>query len=36
MSPVEALDHLRGSAGTLLDWSVYAALRSVVESMNAR
>jgi putative two-component system response regulator len=34
MSPVEALDHLRGSAGTLLDWSVYAALRSVVESMN--
>lgn len=34
MLPVEALDHLRASAGTLLDWSVYAALRSVVERGN--
>jgi putative two-component system response regulator len=31
MTPIEAIDHLRESAGSLLDWSVYAALRSVVQ-----
>jgi putative two-component system response regulator len=31
MTPLAAIDHLRESAGSLLDWSVYAALRSVVQ-----
>jgi putative two-component system response regulator len=31
MTPLAAIDHLRESAGTLLDWSVYAALRSVIQ-----
>jgi putative two-component system response regulator len=31
MTPVAAIDHLRESAGSLLDWSVYAALRSVIQ-----
>jgi putative two-component system response regulator len=31
MTPLDAIDHLRESAGSLLDWSVYAALRSVVQ-----
>ncbi len=31
-TPTDALDHLRESAGSLLDWSVYAALREVIES----
>jgi putative two-component system response regulator len=31
MTPIDAIDHLRESAGSLLDWSVYAALRSVIQ-----
>jgi len=30
-TPTDALDHLRDSAGSLLDWTVYAALRDVIE-----
>jgi putative two-component system response regulator len=30
MPETQALDHLRESAGSLLDWTVYAALRTVV------
>ncbi|HSY83907.1 MAG TPA: HD domain-containing phosphohydrolase [Gemmatimonadaceae bacterium] len=30
MSETEAIEHLRESAGSLLDWTVYAALRTVI------